>query len=61
MSSMFKDANSFSSDLSEWEFNSNVDLTDFISNSGISSFYYEKLLKKLNDLQITNKVLGAQT
>ena len=59
MSSMFKDANSFSSDLSEWEFNSNVDLTDFISNTGISSFYYEKLLKKLNDLQITNKVLGA--
>ncbi|WP_127845978.1 BspA family leucine-rich repeat surface protein [Psychroflexus aestuariivivens] len=56
---MFENAQSFNQNLSNWDFATN-DLTDFISESGMSSSNYDLLIDRLVELNINNGTLGAE-
>ncbi|MCT4181657.1 BspA family leucine-rich repeat surface protein [Elizabethkingia anophelis] len=61
----FMDATSFNPDFSKWNFNKEVDLTDFVSRSGLMPDNYDKLLKRLRNTDFTGrttvKYLGADS
>ena len=46
-------------DLSAWQFNTNVDLNEFIKNSGLSQVNYDALLNSFLNQNLTSKVLIA--
>ena len=46
-------------DLSAWQFNTNVDLNEFIKNSGLSRANYDALLNSFLNQNLTSKVLIA--
>lgn len=65
MQGALMDAVNFNPDMSKWKFNKEVNLTDFISRSGMSPDNYDKLLKNLKNTDFsgrtTVKYLGADS
>ena len=61
MNVMFSGAINFNQDLSNWSFNSDVVLTDFLSNSGLDVTNYDLLLESFNTQNLQNKILGADS
>jgi hypothetical protein len=59
MWAMFRWATDFNQDLSTWQFNTTVSLTDFVSFSGLDVTNYEALLQAFDDQGLQNKTLGA--
>jgi surface protein len=56
---MFGEASSFNQDISSWQFNTNANFNGFLSSSGLSTNNYETLLAAFSNLNLVNKVLGA--
>lgn len=63
MNNMFGNCWVFDQDLTAWKFHKEVQLIDFISNSGMSASNYDKLLKNLKNTDFAGranpKILGA--
>jgi surface protein len=62
MNSMFWGWNaemSFDQDISNWEFNSNVSLLQFLSFSGMSKTNYDSLLQSLSNQNLAGRTIGV--
>jgi len=59
MSGMFNHASSFNQDLSIWNFNPDVELTHFVTDSNLSIENYDLLLLRFAQLGLENKTLNS--
>lgn len=59
MSYMFGNASSFNQNLSIWVFNPDVNLVNFLNNSGLNIINYDLLLQRFATLELEDKDLGA--
>lgn len=61
MSLMFQFASSYNQDLSSWNFNENVILEDFISDTNLDTNNYDLLLQSFDNQGLTGLKLGANS
>jgi len=59
MVAMFRGSASFNQDISNWTFYSNISLSNFLDNCGLSVENYDSLLNRFVELGLENKNLGA--
>ena len=59
MRSMFRDATAFNQSLAGFQLNANVDLANFLDNSGLSVENYDATLTAFNAQSVTGKNMGA--
>ena len=60
MGSMFNLANAFNQDISNWQFNADVDLISFIALSGLDINNYDALLEAFSNQNLLDKELNAE-
>ncbi|MDA9907972.1 BspA family leucine-rich repeat surface protein [Flavobacteriaceae bacterium] len=59
MDSMFSGATNFNQNLSNWQFSDNIELNNFIDNSGLDINNYDALLGAFSNQNLVNKTLEA--